>query len=210
MEFSKKCSSLVDRKQSNGPSSTNKSPLTISAPGPEVAPVAGGCPMPASKTSANPFFSNIRQNMDLIGGVGQMTVKLPSSMTPAMESHLPAWLRKATTSSNKGKDISDRFLEIERAEQSRMQEALSGHVSYGSPNPDANKSIQIAGIEKGSKNRYNNIFPYERSRVKLRDIPSGSCDYINASHVKSAFSNKHYIATQAPIPTTFAVSVVLT
>lgn len=83
-----------------------------------------------------------------------------------------------------------------------MQEALSGHVSYGSPG-ESPKRIQVAGIEKGSKNRYNNIFPYDHARVKLQGVRAGECDYINASHVKASFTNKKYIATQAPIPATF-------
>jgi protein-tyrosine phosphatase len=61
----------------------------------------------------------------------------------------------------------------------------------------------VAGIEKGSKNRYNNIFPYDHTRVRLQNVPRGDCDYINASHVKAEFSNRQYIASQAPIPATF-------
>jgi protein-tyrosine phosphatase len=89
-----------------------------------------------------------------------------------------------------------------------MQEALSGKVVYGTPGgqKDVTKNIQIAGIEKGSKNRYNNIWPYEHSRVKLEGCEDGSCDYINANHIQAAYSNKRYIATQGPIPATFQVS----
>ena len=65
-------------------------------------------------------------------------------------------------------------------------------------------SVQIAGLEKGNKNRYNNIWPFEHSRVKLQGVPSHGCDYVNASHIKAAWSNKHYISTQAPIPGTFS------
>jgi len=204
-DFSKKYPALIDQDQSTSQTSTTKSPLTIAPPGLGVAPVAGGCPMPATKTAANPFFGNIRQNMDLIGGVGQMPIKLPSNLRESMEATLPKWLREAADTSNKGKDVSDKFLRIEKAEQSRMQDALSGNVSYGTPRPQDLHSMQIAGIEKGAKNRYNNIFPYDHTRVKLQDVPKGSCDYVNASYVKSAYSNKHYIATQAPIPATFNV-----
>jgi protein-tyrosine phosphatase len=205
-EFAKKYATLIDQSQNNGQISPNKSPLSIAPPGPGVAPVAGGCPMPDTGTAANPFFGNIRQNMDLIGGVGQIPIKHPANMADSMEVSLPKWIREAVDTSDNGKSVSNKFLEIEKAEQSRMQEALSGHVSYGSPHPDAPKPIQIAGIEKGSKNRYTNIFPYENTRVKLQGVPQGSCDYINASYVKAAYSNKRYIATQAPIPATFNVS----
>jgi hypothetical protein len=175
---------------------------------PAVAPVAGGCPMPATQNAANPFFGNIRQNMDLIGGVGQMPVKQPTSMSASVKKDLPQWLQQAAETKDNGKRVSDKFLHIEKKEQKRMQEALSGNVTYGAPTgQEVPETIQIAGIEKGSKNRYNNIWPYEHSRVKLEGIAEGSCDYINANHVQAAYSNKRYIATQGPIPATFNVSI---
>lgn len=183
------------------------SPLRLDLDGPEVAPVVGGCPMPATKSAANPFFGNIRQNMDLIGGVGQMPVKQPASMTQYAEDHLPSWLREASAVSDKGARVSEKFLQIEKREQKRMQDALSGQVSYGSPTRDKPNTVQIAGIEKGSKNRYNNIWPYEHTRVKLQDVPNHACDYVNASHVATKRSHKKYIATQGPIPATFTVSL---
>lgn len=171
-----------------------------------AAPVAGGCPMPLSNTSANPFFGNIRQNMDLIGGVGQLPIKRPSGLTQEIEAYLPAWLRRAIEEGDWGKAVSDRFLQIERAEQRRMQKALSGKVTYGDPTQNDGQTFSIAGIEKGAKNRYNNIWPYDHARVKLQNPTDGICDYINASYIKTSWSNKRYIATQGPMPTTFRVS----
>ncbi len=158
--------------------------------------------MPATKNAANPFFGNIRQNMDLIGGVGQMPIQHPVTMNKQNEHDLPFWLRKASDARNNGKEVSDKFLHIEKREQKRMQEALSGNVEYGTL--DSTKKVQIAGIEKGSKNRYNNIWPYEHSRVKLQGVEANECDYVNASFVRTSFSNKKYIATQGPIPATFS------
>jgi hypothetical protein len=168
--------------------------------------VIGGCPMPITENAANPFFGNIRQNMDLIGGVGQISLKRPASMSLQMEESLPKWLKLATNPNDEGKTVAAKFLRIEKNEQKRMQHALSGNVSYGSPNPDAEKPVQLAGIEKGQKNRYNNIWPFEHSRVKLQGVPSSGCDYFNANHIKADWSNKRYIATQGPIPATFNVS----
>jgi len=205
LEFSKKFPSLVIREPDSRSSSTSASSDSDSSL-PSAAPVAGGCPMPAVKNAANPFFGNIRQNMDLIGGVGQMSIKKPVNMTTEVGEDLPLWLKQATAEQDNGKIVSDKFLNIERREQQRMQEALSCNVSYGTPGPNGKHGIQIAGIEKGSKNRYHNIWPYEHSRVKLEGVSHGGCDYINANHVKSQWSNKRYIATQGPIPTTFAVS----
>ena len=174
--------------------------------GNDAMPVAGGCPMPATKSAANPFFGNIRQNMDLIGGVGQVPVKIPDLIDPKGFQALPLWLRNAASETDKGKTVSEKFLHIEKEEQSRMQKALSANVSYGTPVPDAVRSIQIAGIEKGTKNRYKDMLPYDHARVKLQNADQNDCDYINASHVAAEWSNKRYIATQAPVPTTFSVS----
>ncbi|KAI5235894.1 hypothetical protein E4T42_09604 [Aureobasidium subglaciale] len=202
-DFAKKFPSHVER--AGGQSSRAGAPMSIKLDGPEIAPVIGGCPMPMEKNAANPFFGNIRQNMDLIGGVGQMEVKRPSHLTREARDHFPPWLQAAADEKDNGARVSDKFLQIEKREQRRMQEALSGKVSYGSPSQSMPKSkIQIAGIEKGSKNRYNNIWPFEHSRVKLQDVPSHGCDYFNANYISSQRSHKRYIATQGPIPATFA------
>lgn len=202
-EISRTHPSMLEQGSTKAASDTPKSPLSLSAPAQTVAPVAGGCPMPTSKTVANPFFNNIRQNMDLVDGVGQLPVTHPAEMSTASEAALPKWLKKAVADKNEGKTVSDEFLSIERIEQKRMQDALSCSVSYGSPQSERPGKVQIAGIEKGAKNRYNNIFPYDHSRVHLQNVAAGDCDYINANHIKASYSNKRYIATQAPIPATF-------
>lgn len=177
--------------------------LTIEPP--KSAPVAGGCAMPAAQTAANPFFGTIRQNMDLIDGVGQMSVTVPSALKQRPRNLLPTWLWEASDADNNGKLVADHFLAIEKAEEQRMKKALSVNVSYGSPNPLSPNNVQVAGIEKGLKNRYKDILPYDHTRVKLQDVPSGDCDYVNASHIQAHGSNKRYIAAQAPVPATFSV-----
>ncbi|KAF2803739.1 tyrosine-protein phosphatase-like protein non-receptor [Mytilinidion resinicola] len=201
-DFFNKFPSLVASSSSSG-STSSSSPLSIDSSGPAVAPVVGGCPLPATQNAANPFFGNIRQNMDLIGGVGQMPIKHPAALTAQVEAELPSWLRKAVDTHDNGKLVSDKFLHIEKREQKRMQEALSSKVVYGTPTPEVVNVVRIAGIEKGSKNRYNSIWPYEHSRVKLQGVSDGACDYVNANHVQASWTNKRYIATQGPLPTTF-------
>jgi hypothetical protein len=209
-EFSERFPAWITHQSSHSQSTTATASLQIDAGLPAVAPVIGGCPMPVTQNAANPFFGNIRQNMDLIGGVGQMPVKQPAGLTQSAEDDMPTWLQQAAEGRDNGKTVSERFLQIEKREQKRMQEALSGKVIYGTPTglvgaSKPSKQIQIAGIEKGSKNRYNNIWPYEHSRVKIQGVDEGSCDYVNANHVQAAYSNKRYIATQGPIPATFKV-----
>lgn len=207
-EFSAKFPSWIASNSGQSSMSSSASSAKNDTDLPAVAPVIGGCPMPVTQNAANPFFGNIRQNMDLIGGVGQMPIKHPASMTQSFEEELPTWLQAASNARDNGKLVSEKFLHIEKREQKRMQEALSGKVVYGTPTSEGQpaKSIQIAGIEKGSKNRYNSIWPYEHTRVKLQGVSSDGCDYVNANHIQSSFSNKRYIATQGPLPATFNVS----
>nr|QDK64586.1 tyrosine protein phosphatase PTP3 [Ganoderma lucidum] len=60
-----------------------------------------------------------------------------------------------------------------------------------------------AGLEKGAKNRYRNIWPFEHARVRLRKAKPDDDDYMNASYVQPLGTTKRYIATQGPLPTTF-------
>ena len=203
--FACKFPDQVDHRLASEMDSSNTRQLSIDPPG--AAPIAGGCMMPSTQTAANPFFGNIRQNMDLIGGVGQMPVKLPIGLRETAVAEMPAWLRQAADKDDRGKAVADRFLGIEKAEQHRMQKALSCNVSYGTPNALSPQAVQIAGIEKGTKNRYKDMLPYDHSRVKLQNVPFGDCDYVNASHIKAQWSNKHYIASQAPVPATFNVGL---
>lgn len=205
--FSKNFPDLIDKRTTGEIEGSSSSKLALDPNAPGAAPVAGGCIMPAAQSAANPFFGNIRQNMDLIGGVGQMAIKLPSALRSSDLPDLPRWLKQVINEKDNGKTVADHFLGIEKAEQQRMQRALSGNISYGTPNPGSSQSIQIAGFEKGAKNRYKDMLPYDHSRVRLQNVPMGGCDYINASHIKSKWSNRHYVATQAPVPATFHVSV---
>ena len=204
-EFSQRFPSYVEAGVDSAAETSLK--LGVDSDGPEVAPVVGGCPMPATDKPANPFFGNIRQNMDLIGGVGQIALAHPSKTIRSAEKEFPEWLRQASEDRDQGKKVSNRFEQIERREKKRMEDALSGKVSWGTPRKQhPNSTVQIAGIEKGNKNRYNNIWPFEHSRVRLQGVPNHGCDYVNASYIKAAWSHKRYISTQAPIPATFNVS----
>ncbi|KAL4877260.1 protein-tyrosine phosphatase-like protein [Aspergillus karnatakaensis] len=165
---------------------------------PQSAPVAGGCNIPESSNAAIPFFGNIRQNMDLVGGVGQIALKHSEQLSEKQRRSLPPWLREISNPADQGRIAASRFFDIEKAELERMKLALSYDQNSNPP------KYRVAGIEKGTKNRYNDIYPYDHSRVRLHGIPRGDCDYVNASHMKAEYSDLHYIATQAPVPDTFA------
>ncbi|PFH55771.1 hypothetical protein XA68_17648 [Ophiocordyceps unilateralis] len=161
-----------------------------------LAPVIGGVNLPASTGEVDPFFSNIRQNVDLADGVGQMEVTRPSGLDSPL---LPQWLRDAASNSDRGRRVADKFLRIELDEQARMRSA------YAAFNPGAqNQSrVQLSGVEKGGKNRYKDILPFEHARVRLQNRPADSCDYVNASYLEASRSHKRYIASQGPLPATF-------
>ncbi|RKF77170.1 Tyrosine-protein phosphatase 1 [Golovinomyces cichoracearum] len=200
-EFAKDYPSLIDNRSFEEVQSS-KINLSLGSSNSAVAPVAGGCVMPFTKSVVNPFFSNIRQNQDLIGGVGQIDIKLPPQITTELLKRFPKWLLGIAEKDDHGKKVSHKYLRLEQEELAIMTEALSSKASYRTQLTDS-KSIRLAGIEKGSKNRYNNIWPYEHSRVKLLSRPAGACDYVNASHIKASKSNKRYIASQGPLPATF-------
>ncbi|KAI1179517.1 hypothetical protein F4777DRAFT_434067 [Nemania sp. FL0916] len=166
---------------------------------PSFAPVIGGVALPAAANNPNPFFSNIRQNMDLADGVGQMDISVPSNLDSSV---LPSWLNEATKKADHGKKVSDRFLNIERNEQSRMRDAYS---AFNAQTPSSSRPgrVQLCGVEKGSKNRYKDILPFEHARVRLPSAGPGACDYINASYIQASRSHKRYIAAQGPLPATF-------
>ena len=203
--YSKRFPEQIDGRPASEINGSDAQKLSLDPP--SAAPVAGGCMMPATQTAANPFFGSIRQNMDLIGGVGQMPVQKPANLKDNAAAELPTWLKQVAIENDDGKTVADRFFGIEKAEQRRMQKALSCNVVYGTPNPLSPEAVQIAGIEKGTKNRYKDMLPFDHTRVKLQNVPLGGCDYVNASHVKAQYSNKHYIASQAPVPDTFQVSL---
>jgi len=60
--------------------------------------------------------------------------------------------------------------------------------------------LSISASEMGyTKNRYADIFPYDKNRVIL-DIDAEGSDYINASFIDGFNRKKEYIATQGPKP----------
>lgn len=190
MRFKETHPKLVDSELQKGDATQS------SRAGGGMAPVIGGVSLPMGTGSTNPFFSNIRQNMDLADGVGQFQVSRPEGLD---STQLPLWLRRASAQSDKGKMVSEKFLNIEKAEKARMQTA---YAAFDPHTAQQRKTVQLCGVEKGGKNRYKDILPFEHARVRLHK-ESQSCDYVNASHIKSSMSNKRYIASQGPLPATF-------
>ncbi|XP_049307173.1 receptor-type tyrosine-protein phosphatase eta isoform X12 [Bactrocera dorsalis] len=58
-----------------------------------------------------------------------------------------------------------------------------------------------ASVKGSNKNRYTDIFPYDKNRVLL-DVDDEGSDYINASFIDGYKIKKEYIASQGPKPET--------
>lgn len=164
-----------------------------------LAPVIGGVHLPQSTNELDPFFSNIRQNMDLADGVGQFDVARPADLESPL---LPQWLRNAASKNDHGQKVAEQFLRIEQDEQARMRNAYAAFKL----DKEQMCKFQLSGVEKGGKNRYKDILPFDHARVRLQNRPAGACDYVNASHISASRSHKRYIASQGPLPATFDVS----
>jgi protein tyrosine phosphatase len=119
---------------------------------------------------------------------------------------MPKWLERAAT---QPASLSIVFEKIERDEQDRLRRVLVHH-SRNLPATTAScprdvQSIQ-AGLENPSANRYSNVWPYDRNRVRLPAVPSLDSDYINASHItaESQYARAPtYVVCQGPLPATF-------
>ncbi|KAG1460466.1 hypothetical protein G6F56_005942 [Rhizopus delemar] len=165
------------------------------------------------------FFSNIRQNLELSqesikerffirmpqGKQHQNgVIQVSSSPThhpryglggSSLDLHgnfeLPVWLKNIMNNTGP-RQLADDYEHLERLEQKRLSFTMEYHASHKSiPFPF---SI-ISSIEKGTLNRYNNIWPYEYSRVKLLDKKD---DYINANYIQYAAAKDD--AALRPLP----------
>jgi tyrosine-protein phosphatase 2/3 len=171
-------------------------------------------PTTGSSMAANPFYDNIRQNLELSQGVDN---KIPLVLPPeviARKNELPAkWLRdlvdQAEVDSSEDA-LAMQFYRIELGEQRRLQKVMEHHSRESGANAPSLPTDAVdfpysitAGIEMGSRNRYRNIWPFEHARVRLSQSAGKGSDYVNASFVQSIVSPRRYIATQGPMDSTY-------
>ena len=163
-----------------------------------------------------------------------------------VEKFLPPWLLDACVSSDDSRCLAEMFEKLENDEKERLQKLIAYHSKFlGNQGVEKNNDIFrilnlcgghpysiSAGIEKGEKNRYSNIWPYDHARVKLscrmprnpltwdpqnnivktpdsclgpsspQVSPTGEEGYINASFLEMPGVARRYIATQGPLPCT--------
>ncbi|KAG8818712.1 hypothetical protein FRC18_012381 [Serendipita sp. 400] len=173
-----------------------------------------------TKSTTNPFYDNIRQNVELSQGIdNKISLVLPQSIIARKEELPFRWLRDIVDQAVTD-DIADalamQFYRIELGEQRRLQGVMDhhsresgmggGHGWHDDPAQKDGFPYSItAGFEMGEKNRYRNIWPFEHARVRLQKvIEKGGSDYVNASFVQSLVSSRRYIATQGPLDSTYS------
>ncbi|KAH8101595.1 hypothetical protein BXZ70DRAFT_891438 [Cristinia sonorae] len=211
-----------------------------------------------SEMAFNPFFDNVRQNLELRGSdasinaaaSGGIQLKLPRRVRRRVGDLPFEWLRRiarrsgkikvrrqdsqlcllngssvrilrlspdSPSSSNTSEEdltrlLASQFYKIELGEQRRLMGVMERHSKESGADKEGPGESEAAfpysitaGIEKGTKNRYRNIWPFEHARVRLlRKSSNGEeDDYMNASYVQPLGTTKRYIATQGPLPATF-------
>lgn len=165
------------------------------------------------------------------------TLRLPNGFVDKMDK-LPKWLQflakdYGTADYNKNiiAELSEKFNQLEKSEQlrlsmaidnfdkssrstgklpSHLHDSLNGHCTPLTLCPYCDEITYTIpkGIEYGHKNRYNNIWPYEHSRVCLVSSPCSTVketadDYFNANYIHyDKLSRTKYIATQNPMDST--------
>uniref|UniRef100_A0AAY5K948 protein-tyrosine-phosphatase n=1 Tax=Esox lucius TaxID=8010 RepID=A0AAY5K948_ESOLU len=123
----------------------------------------------------------IRTQPEPLGGVIE-GISAVQAYIPIKASHFESHLNKLQTDSN--------YL---------LSEEFEDLKDVGRNQPlDASRQPENRG-----KNRYNNILPYDSTRVKLSFQEDDPCsDFINASYIPGNNFRREYIATQGPLPGT--------
>lgn len=203
-------------------------------------PFLSGFTLPSAAASSQKFFMSIKKNIPKIDTTVKYNhdFRLPENFAEKKDK-LPKWLSffaENFGSDDYSKIIVDKlsqkFTKIEQSEQLRLNMAISNfdesnrcspHYHVCSPHEGDNVTPLALcpccdkinytipkGIENGYKNRYNNIWPYEHSRVRLVSSPSCAAkrelgdDYFNANYMDySKLSLTKYIATQNPLESTY-------
>lgn len=134
--------------------------------------------------------------MDLYGGVGPLIPINAPKISASVQSQLPKWILNVAYSPQGPQILSQRWEAIELDEKERLEQVLTGKGMIG-------RFSVSAAMERGDKNKYPNIWPFEWNRIKIPQVLP-SQDYFNGSLIWNGQSGgRRYIATQAPVPETF-------
>lgn len=175
---------------------------------------------------ASPTWSRVPPGSS-VAAVDNTSLRI-SEVVLDMREQLPNSLRQVVDETLEGRNpIAEKFSKLQNDEQARLTQAYfrdmgnsSGNSSQSSArvlntpysnstkvspclsplasSDDSFEYVLYTGSDQ-SKNRYSNICPYDHTRVMV-----GRDGYINASYIRTSVSKLRYIATQAPVPNSFA------
>lgn len=162
--------------------------------------------------ATNPFFDNIRQNLELSCGITDV-VPLEMDLTEPQKARLPRFLQNLLEmpSKERADHLAQQFFEVEKSEQERLRGVMARHThdSFNGPASGNDKLLSAraanplspterpvcndhfplsitAALERGMDNRYRNLWTFEHSRVKLAqpiDAKDAGSNYLNASFI---------------------------
>ncbi|XP_044537801.1 receptor-type tyrosine-protein phosphatase eta [Gracilinanus agilis] len=121
------------------------------------------------------------------------------------------WRRKRKDAKNSDvsfSQIKSKLIKVENFESYFKKQQADSNCGFAEEYED----LKLIGVnqpkfaaeipENRGKNRYNNVLPYDISRVKLSIQTQVTDDYINANYMPGYYSKKDFIATQGPLPNT--------
>ncbi|KIY62980.1 hypothetical protein CYLTODRAFT_426494 [Cylindrobasidium torrendii FP15055 ss-10] len=153
--------------------------------------------------AANPFFDAVRQNIELSHGITErIPLRLPDRVKGRIDDLPFSWLRDIARRSASSHDVdieesmealAMQFYRIELAEQRRLMGVMEHHSRESQMSSESSDNTHApnvkpfpfsitAGVEKGTKNRYRHIWPFEHARVRLHnDRPASPAPRPNPS-----------------------------
>lgn len=193
-------------------------------------PLLSGFTLPSATSSSQRLLMLIKKNLPRLdtSTTYNYSFRWPRGFE-ATEALLPTWMGFLAGDASKEHNaavinaISDRFSDLERCEQVRLNKAIANEAPDALEHEHRHRHEELPlglcpfcdhidytipkGVEYGYKNRYNNIWPYEHLRVKLVSSPCATAppqdDYFNANYIHfPQLTNRGYIATQSPLDST--------
>ncbi|KAG8577865.1 hypothetical protein GDO81_010317 [Engystomops pustulosus] len=140
-----------------------------------------------------------RQKCRRVYDQGQIRAQTQRDMTSSVHVNMAHKGNKRSSSPIKSSQFEVHFSKLQADSNYLLSQEYEDLKDVG-----RNQAFDIALLpENRGKNRYNNILPYDFSRVKLSNVDDDPCsDYINASYTPGNNFRREYIATQGPLPGT--------
>ncbi|KAF5383996.1 hypothetical protein D9757_006975 [Collybiopsis confluens] len=129
---------------------------------------------------------------------------MPGSATIALSDLVPSWLQ-ASYSNSHIQSVLTALAEREAARLSLRMDSVQAARASNTPGPTNESYYSVVTAvqpENIRKNRYTDVLPYDRTRVRVKDAMTGGETYLNANWVQEKYGQKLWIASQAALPRT--------